>query len=167
MKKLITAMLMLTMLSNVSYSQDASLSESLDWVKGKLEAFKYSRYGTVGINYWDKYTYTMSFTECELKITQKYSYVEDAPWSRNDYTRETVYVFSLSELKSIDYDANADAFIIKTYNDKKVIVADDTRIENEFRIRVTDLGDLKGQPERFLKAFRHAMNLCGAKKEAF
>ena len=81
--------------------------------------------------------------------------------------RKYTYVFKLSELKSIEYNDNYDQFEIKTYNDKKVIVKDGDHIQNELKIKVTDLGDIKGEPERFLKAWRHAMELCGAKKEAF
>lgn len=167
MKKLFAVLVLLTFMTNVSYSQDTPLKETLEWIKGKMEGFKYSWYGTTGINYWNRYTYKMSFTDCELKITQNYSYTEDAPWSRNDYTTESIYRFKLSDLKSIEYDDDSDSFIIKTYNDTKVITIDDTRITNEFSIRVTDLGELKGEPERFLKAWRHAMEKCGAKKEAF
>ena len=99
-------------------------------------------------------------------------HVTDQSSSRNDYTTIRNITFNIGNLKSIDFstDYGKKGFTIKTYNDTKSILIDPdgyTRAVSEFLIEAEDLGELAGQAERFLKAWRHAMTVCGAKEEKF
>lgn len=162
------------------YSQDASYEETVEWMKGKLEKFtrsKYTNYGGVN-NRWrftDKYTYKVGSTDkCTFRIIESKRHTTNQTTARNDYTTTTVIEFSFSDIKSITYstdDYNDKGFLIKTYNDaNKIVINPDgsnAKIVSKYWIQAKELGELNGQPERFIKAFKNAMSLCGARTEKF
>ena len=144
-------------------SGDITKEEAFEWMQGKIKSFTYSKFISGGLTYKGytrKYVYTMEYEagDCSIKIIEVYNYVKNNNNTRSDYKTTTTYEFKLSDIKSIEvgtgYSYGTSSFEIKTYNDKNLIVKDEKTIINSMKINYTDLGDIKGEPERFLKAFR-------------
>ena len=159
-------------------AQNATYNETVQWVKGKLENFKFQDYSQVGIrNRWksnDYYTYELvSYDDCKMTIIETHRHVTQQSTTANDYTHKSKITFYLRDLKSITHSSNYDreGFIIKTLNDEKRIMVENhygtTYAEDSFWIRADNLGEINGEPDRFIKAFKHAMSLCGAQEEKF
>jgi hypothetical protein len=156
-----------------SPKQDATYDESVTWIKGKLEQFSYVKFNDYGRSRWElttRYKYKLiSSDECTFILDVDYSKTTQQNHSNNDVRTNTVVKFNLKDIKTVAYDVTTQGFIIKTYNDeKKIFINPDksnTTVTNTYTIYVSDLGDLKGQPERFTKAFMHAVKLCGGGKE--
>ncbi len=175
MKKLMfLALLLISSVGFVKAQDDATIEETIDWMKGKLEGFSYSRYYDYGILPKDKGTRRYKYKvinsgNCSMTIEEVYNNVTNANHTRNDYSTTTHYKVNFSEIKSIEYNDNNNRFLIKTYNDEPLIVVTNAsggnyRKTKELSIYAQNLGDLV---TRFPKAFRHAMELCGAKEEKF
>lgn len=158
------------------------LEDALAWIQGKMEGIKYNQYnytGALSHNYSTTHNYKIEYkaATCEIKIIDNYSYVEDRNSARNDYKTETFYELLLSDISSIKNESawsNVYSFAIKTNNSQTLILKTNnngydkgTQI-NEFKIYYDNLGDLEDQPERFVKAFTDAINMCGGgKKEKY
>lgn len=167
------------MLSSVLVAQSANFEETMEWIKGKMQYFKYSEYENLGgVNnrwrYTDYYTYKLvSASNCEVNIEETKRHVTSQNTARNDYTTTKVYSFNFSDIKEITYSqvSGNEGFHISVLNDAKKIKINPgssyTTLTNELWIRVTDLGEISGQPERFISAFKNAMQLCGASEEKF
>jgi len=149
------------------------LIETLEWLKGKLVDIKYDKYfrtGALSHNYSVSYSYKLEYNvnTCTLKFIENYSFIEDRNSIRNDRKEENTYELKLSDISSIE--VVYDSFVIKTINNKKAIHKKG-RYEyelDEFTIKYDELGDLKDHPERFVKAFTDAVNMCGGgKKEKY
>ena len=160
---------------SLSFGQN-DYEETMDWIKGKMENFKLRDRSSLGVsnrwNYTDTYTYkVISWSDCEVTIEETDNYVTDQNTSRNDRVIKKIIKFNVGDLKSITYSTEGNGgFTIKTYNDAKKIQINpngNTTVVNTFTFRADELGELDGQPERFIKAWKHAMSLCGAKEEKF
>lgn len=173
MKKKLSIVVFSLLLVSGLRAQEASYEESVAWLKGKLEKFTYSRYSDVGVrDRWKlttRYSYKLlSSDNCTLILEESYSQVTAQGNANNDIHRKTVVKFNLADIKSIVYDGTGQFYLIKTYNsDKKIYLDPDknTRVTNEYKIYVSDLGEIKGQSERFTNAFMHATKTCGGGKE--
>jgi len=174
MKKFILIVLVFATSLSITKAQDASLEESIDWLKGKLEGFSYSRFFDYGILPKDKGTKRYSYKlinsdKCSITIEQTLRSVTNANSTKDDYTTITHYKVNFSDVKSIEYSTSQTAFVIKSYNDEALIISTNasggnyTKIK-ELTIYAQSIGDLS---TRFPKAFKHAMDLCGAKEEKF
>jgi len=172
-------LLVLSLIIGTSFAQEEiTKQDAFDWMQGKMSSFSYSVYFPGSITskgYTTKYSYEMQYDEsiCEVKIIETYSYIKSNNNTRSDFDTKTTFEFNMSDIKSIE-DVEGSMyktrmFILRTYNDKdKVIIDGNTnRRQNFVKIKYTNLGDIEGEPERFLKAFRTAMELCGSKKEKF
>ena len=156
-----------------------ALQDALSWMQGKITGIKYNKYydnGMLSRNYWRKSSYTMEYdaSTCNVKIIEVQSYVEDRNSLRNDSETTYTYEFDLSEIGSIEVEENWSGknFLIKGYNGQEVIKVSQSNsstkyIRNEISLRFDDLGDLEGEPQRFIKAFDDARKLCGAKSEKY
>lgn len=162
-----------------TFAQDEiTKQDAFDWMQGKMSSFAYYINfpgNLTSKGYTTKYAYEMEYDEatCKVKIIETYSYIKSNNNSRSDFDTKTSYEFNMSDIKSIEDTEGSmyktRMFMIRTYNDKdKVIIDSNTnRRQNFVKIKYTKLGDIEGEPERFLKAFRTAMELCGSTKEKF
>ena len=172
-------LLILSLSFGSSYAQDEiTKQDAFDWMQGKIGSFAYSIHFPGNLTtkgHTNKYAYEMEYDEasCKVRIIETYSYVKSNNNTRSDFDTKTTYEFNMSDIKSIeDMEGTmyrTRMFMIKTFNDKNKVILDDNnnRRQNYVKIRYTNLGDIEGEPERFLKAFRTAMELCGSKKEKF
>jgi len=165
--------------ANKSVNND--LEETLAWMQGKITGISYYKYystGALSKNFYRESKYKLEFVteKCEITIIEEDSYVEDRNSVRNDRVSNITYSFNLSDISTItiDEDYYGKNFKIKTYNNQKAIHkvsegwASQTIDLDEFSIKYSDLGDLKDHPERFVKAFSDAINMCGGgKKEKY
>ncbi len=176
MKNFAIIIVMLTCLQ--ANAQDATYTESIEWIKGKLENFKFQDYTNIGVrNRWkydDYYSYELvSYDDCKLTLIETHRHVTQQSTTANDYTHKRKITFYLRDLKSITHSSSYDreGFTIKTLNNEKLIQVENhygtTTVEDSFWIRADNLGEINGEPDRFIKAFKHAMSLCGAQEEKF
>ncbi|PHS65819.1 MAG: hypothetical protein COB12_06230 [Flavobacterium sp.] len=180
MKYFLTLILFISFTTiNAQSNNTKEVKEALDWMQGKIGGIKTSNYfdmGAMSKNYWKKYNYKIEYkaSDCSLKIIETESYVEDRNSSRNDRETVNTYEFNLSDISSIISEDSSlhgqKQFKIKTFNTKKTIhktskgvYNQDTQVD-ELLIYYTELGDLKDQPERFIKAFTDAVKFCGGGK---
>ena len=175
---LVICLLPITLHAQNNTNDSETVKEALEWISGKLPDIKLSKYFSGSLTTRGdtrKYDYTMAYdvATCELKITEKYAYIEDRSSSRNDFTTTTVYKLNLSDLKSIEIVDNTpyygtQSFKITTYNSKNTIVKNDKELLNEMTIKFNQLGALKDNPDRFINAFTDAITHCGGgKKEKY
>jgi hypothetical protein len=170
-------LLLIFIAGNSLKAQEATLQETLDWIKGKLESFKRSEKKDLGSGKWEftnYYTYKVISTDgCSLLIEEARRKVTAQSTSRNDYTATTQYKINIGDIKSCTWidEPTKKGFVLKTYNDNKKIQINPKSsyptLTNEFFIQADNLGEIHGQPDRFTKAFQHVMSLCEAKQEKF
>ena len=159
-------------------NDQVALEEALSWMQGKMDGIKFSRYydeGMLARDYRRSYNYSMEYDleTCKVTITENEVYVQMRNSTKNDYDHDAVYEFDLSDIGSIEYEESYDRnyFVIKTYNSQDAIKKtnwwDNVSQLKELRIQHNALGDLEGAPERFIKAFEDARQMCGAKSEKY
>lgn len=155
------------------------LEETLAWMQGKMSGISYYKYyntGALSKNYYRESKYKMEYNadKCKLIILEEDSYVEDRNSVRNDRVSTITYSFNLSDISIIkinEENYEGKSYIIKSYNSKKAIHkvsagwASQTIDLDDFTLKYSKLGDLKDQPERFVKAFNEAVKMCGGGKE--
>ena len=169
--------------NSVNVISKDDLEEAFAWLQGKMGGIKYSGYfnmGALSKNYWKKYSYKLEYnaSTCRVNVIETESYIEDRNSVKNDSEYEVKYDFDLSEISIVlSEDSNLygqKQFTIKTVNSQKSIKKSpkyswdkETQID-KLLIYYNELGDLKDQPERFVKAFNDAVNMCGGgKKEKY
>ncbi len=176
--KLIILLILTLNLGHSFAQEEITKQDAFDWMQGKMSSFEYSIYfpgNLTSKGHTTKYAYEMQYDEstCNIKIIETYGYVKSNNNTRSDFDTKTTFEFNMSDIKSIEdmegtmYKTRM--FLIKTYNDKNKVIIDgnNNRRQNYVKIKYTNLGDIEGEPERFLKAFKTAMDLCGSKKEKF
>lgn len=157
------------------------LEETLAWMQGKMagiENYYYANTGALSHNFTErnKYKIEYEYSNCNIKIIDNYSYVEDRRSLRNDHEKETSYEFNLSDVSSIVVEEKwgDKQFLIKMYNNQKSVHKISKGWGNqeidvdEIILKFSDLGDLGEESDRFIKAFNEAVNMCGGgKKEKY
>jgi hypothetical protein len=143
----------------------ASLGETLDWIKSKIENVKFTKSDF-------SYQYTLNHNGCDIKLTTLYK--------DHSFVRSSEHSFNLKDISYFDVivkqqDRNIIQF--NTFNGYEKIYqyrknTDGTTDNNTFSSWNFEVAATNNLPERIVKAFNHAATLCGGgpanqKKEPF
>jgi effector-binding domain-containing protein len=168
MKKLLFLSLIIATTAVQSQSNNTvEVEEALNWMQGKMQTFVYSQNSNKSSKSSLDYTYELKYnaTNCSVILT------ENGNSSKKDTKEKKIYKFLLSDIKNIDLEDHQ--LVIKTNNSHKLIKVAHSGSHNgvhkdeinTLNIRFTSLGDIEGQPERFIKAFTAATTMCGGMKK--
>ena len=148
-------------------SNTVEIEEALNWMQGKMQTFVYNQNSDKATKSSREYTYELKYNaaNCSVILT------ENSNISKKEDKEKKIYKFLLSDIKSIDLEEHQ--FVLKTNNSHKLIKVAHSGSHNgvhkdeinTLNIKFTSLGDIEGQPERFIKAFTAATTMCGGMKK--
>jgi len=187
----------LLVLSAAAHGQAGpSLTDTLDWMKNTLapkgitytDRNGFSYHSTPGDGHYTELINSFSYRQCQVKIVKRIEYVSKALFqSERPFLSEETDTFSLSDIdpKSVHIDDSAyedlrgRVVVLSTTDDKKAIHCQ-TINRNPGKDYGKDAGCVPAlddteqlrfataeYAERFAKALKHAVGLCGGKPSAF
>jgi hypothetical protein len=182
-----------TLTNGITTSTSASLSDTLEWMKntlgpkGFVESARngYNRYEAVpGKTSYTEVIKSFSYDGCRVKVVKVIDTFDPVLFGGDHYVAEYTDEFNLADFDPNTVDSNTgDAdlagriVVFSTTNDKKLIHCSSVTLNGGQRKptacipAVDDTEQLrfssKEYTERFAKALRHAIKLCGGKPSTF